>query len=67
MVENLKKWSILTKKFKELDITLKMEYIRRYGRKFYEKQAENGIYNNYRNRDDGFETDYSPTKIQKED
>lgn len=67
MMENLEKWSILTRKeYKELDFTLKREYIKRYGRKFYEKQAENGIYNNYRNRDDRFEADYSPTKAQEE-
>ena len=37
------KWSILTEKeFKELDITLKKEYIKRYGRKFY-KKVQNGV------------------------
>ena len=44
MITKIKKWSILTEKeFKELDITLKKEYIKRYGKRFYEKETENGV------------------------
>ena len=49
MITEIKKWSILTEKeFKELDITLKKEYITRYGKRFYEKRAENGVLSEHR-------------------
>jgi uncharacterized membrane protein YheB (UPF0754 family) len=66
MLGDLNKWSILTKKeFKELDFTLKREYIKRYGKKFYKKQAEDGVYNQYRDNLDRDKTRYKTSKLKE--
>ena len=68
MDSNIKKWSILTEKeFKELDITLKSEYIKRYGRQFYPKQVQNGLFNKGRSPFPGRSTDESTSQTEKEE
>lgn len=67
MITEIKKWSILTKKeFKELDITLKKEYIKRYGKKFYKKQAETDIHNQHRDDLDWGNTYVETSKAKEE-
>ena len=68
MVEDLKKWSILTKKeYKELDNTLKQEYIKRYGRQFYENNLQNGVFNSNREPFPRGKGEYTPSQAKKED
>tara|TARA_R100000152_G_C6633673_1_gene80466 strand:+ start:201 stop:404 length:204 start_codon:yes stop_codon:yes gene_type:complete len=66
MMGNLEKWSILTRKeYKELDFTLKREYIKRYGRKFYKTKAHDGVYDKYWDGDAGYKAQYKTPKDEE--
>ena len=67
MAEIIEKWSILTMdEYKELDFILKGEYIKRYGRIFYQDRIQNGVFNKHRSPFPGSKTEQSTTAIKEE-